>query len=310
MNKLERLQSATKTLTSRLLLAAALTGCSGTADGEYQVHADAGTDTAIDRGNEETPCSLEVQTTEGSFRNNWILRNSPTNFRLVPRSPSCHATLTRGKAEIAAGGIPYYRRSARVCMWRNMINQCIPTELTYYPGGEIPDAGNFEASINVGPVVFNQIPGLPTNWNAVQFPVDIEIDNEPRNLYVRTYTNFDWATPRLSNVRVTTMTSNTVELAFSTNEHGVWGVNIDNIEAPIGCTGENEVNSCSTNNYCVLQQRGYYCMGNQWGGQVNKSGEQTVSIPFTAMPGSIHAGTLFFRDLAGNPTETAFTITN
>lgn len=299
-----------KATPARIALLLLLNGCSGTADAEYQSSNDASTDASLDRTNEGGPCWLEVQTTEGSFRNNWILRNSPTNFRLVPRSPSCHETLSSGEPEIAAGGIPLYRRSARVCINRNTVNQCIPTELTYYPGGNIPDAGNFKSSIVVGPVSFNQIPGLPSNWNAIQFPVDIEIDNAPRNLYVRTYTNFDWATPRLSNARVTTITPTTIELAFNTNEHGVWGVNIDNVEAPITCTGENEFNSCSPNNYCVLQQNGYHCMRNQWGGQVNKSGEQTVSIPFIATPGTTHQGLLFFRDLAGNATEASFTVNN
>ncbi len=309
MSESPRVSSASEqrfTIT-RLLLAGALVGCSSNAASDFQTPTDTGIEASLDASIDPGHCSLEVESTFGGSRNNWILRNHPTTFYLVPSSQSCQDTLARGTPEIVFDR-PLYRRAAQVCLTRNEVRRCLPTDFVYLPGGNIAGVGNFGSTLSVGPVNFNEIPGLPSNWNAIDVPVDINIANDPENLFIRTYTNFDWTVPTVSNVHTTRITPSIVDISFTSSEYGVWGVNVDHVTSVVSCSSDHKENPCDTGNYCVLQEDGYKCLPYLWGGRVYESGEQAISIPFNSRAGFSHPATLFFSDFAGNRITAPFTI--
>lgn len=295
----------------RTILATLLAvGCADNAGASYSPP-DAGIDSNADTAIAAQPCWLEVESVEGGPETGWITRNNSTFFRLVPRSDSCNDQLATGTPDEVAGR-QVYHRPAQVCIYQNRIEQCANTDFAYMPGGSVDGGGAFKSVYSIGPVNFSTFPGVPADWNDVNYPISLVIRNRPEDIQVAARVNFDWTTPQVSSFNAVRVTAETVDFSFNSDEPGIWGIDIsgENIGGTefISCSGEHKINTCSSDQFCIIQERGFRCVSQPWGGRINRSGLQRVSIPFSNNVGTSHAATLTFSDLAGNRTSARTTV--
>ncbi len=320
MKKLSDSPSLLRSTHARVALGLILTsGCSAAASGAF---ADAGVvDASIAdsatvnmqdaRGGRDNSEITDVSYTCGfqaesviaeDTRPGFVSRDGNTIFGLRQAYGDCYAAMEADHApDHSMDGAVEYIFPAEVCVTIARQESCQPTQLHYIPGG-VRNGGGYKTVLNLAPVAFRNFVGLPRDWNAINVAASIAVRHRTGVWYGSAQFNVDWTNPVLSNLRAVRR-DNTMDIQFVTNEPGTWGISVAGentlIEPAIGCDRLN-IDGCSTDAYCVLNNGFGRCATQPWGGQVHAHGMQSVTIPFQPVSSAPYALTLHYQDLGGN----------